>query len=569
MCSPPTSASRSGAAGAEGDELTFTRLFEVCERQPERDALIYLGTRFTYGELRRLIDRFSAALLDLGVGPGGRVMLYLPNTPQWIIANFAIQQIGAAVVPVSPIYTAHELGYMVEDAGVEAIVCLDTNFGYVHEVSRRTSLRHIIVTTLTELLPRWKRIAGHLLNRIPRGRVARGERIHSFGGLLARFPPSVPEIPIDPREDLAHILFTGGTTGFPKGVPGNHMTEVAYIRDVMEEVLRPHIREGEDRLLMATPLYHIMPKGFFIAAGLNAGSTTILMPIPHTDALLKEIERHGVRWMLGVPTLYRRLLDNDRVDRYRLDSLRYCFCGGDTLPAEVFRRWRELTGVPIYQVYGSTEVGHVAYSRLDADPHPHVIGRPLRSYRCRVADPETLEPVPRGEVGELLVTSPHTLKCYWRKPEETARSFVPIGDETYYRMGDFVSLTEGGEIRFMERTADVIKHKAFRVSASEVEAALQDHPTVVGACVVGIEDEAVGERIKAIVVLKEDARGVSGSELRRWCRERIARYKVPQFIEFRDMLPKSKVGKLLRREIRDEEQRRTRKGGGPPGGGRR
>jgi len=176
-----------------------------------------------------------------------------------------------------------------------------------------------------------------------------------------------------------------------------------------------------------------------------------------------------------------------------------------------------------------------------------------------VVEPETLEPVPPGESGELLVTSAYTLKEYWNKPEETESSYVELDGKIFYRMGDFVSQDKDGELVYVERSADIIKHKAYRVSASEIEAVLQDHPTVIGACVVGIPDPKVGERIKAIVVLKEDARGVGGTELIKWCRERLASYKIPGYIEFRDMLPKSKVGKLLRREIRDEERRRMSK----------
>ena len=177
-----------------------------------------------------------------------------------------------------------------------------------------------------------------------------------------------------------------------------------------------------------------------------------------------------------------------------------------------------------------------------------------------MVDPETLKPVPAGEIGELLVTSSYTLKEYWNKPEETESSYVDLDGRTYYRMGDFVQQDAGGELVYVERSADIIKHKGYRISASEVEVVLQDHPTVIGACVVGVPDDTVGERIKAIVVLKEDARGVGGAELLKWCRERLASYKVPGYIEFRDMLPRSKVGKLLRREIRDEERRRISKG---------
>jgi long-chain acyl-CoA synthetase len=302
-----------------------------------------------------------------------------------------------------------------------------------------------------------------------------------------------------------------------------------------------------------------MALGLFMAMGLNKGNATVLMPTPQTDAILAAIQRHRVRWMLGVPALYRMILENDRVDQYDLGSLQYCFCGGDVLPEEVKERWRERCNIPIYQVYGSTEAGHVTYSRIGEEPSPRAIGYPLESRECRVVEPATLETLSDEETGELFVTSPYTVKAYLNKPEETEKTYVELDGKTWCRMGDFVSRKPSGELIYMERSADIIKHKAFRVSASEVEAVLQDHPTIIGACVVGVEDEKVGERIKAIVVLKEDARGVGGAELTKWCRDRLAAYKVPSYIEFRDMLPKSKVGKLLRREVRDDERRRTAK----------
>jgi long-chain acyl-CoA synthetase len=199
-------------------------------------------------------------------------------------------------------------------------------------------------------------------------------------------------------------------------------------------------------------------------------------------------------------------------------------------------------------------------SPLDREPVPGSIGRPLPSRQIRIVDPETLEPVPPGAPGELLVSSQYISNQYWKKPEETAKSYVRLDGQDWYRMNDFVKEDNDGLLYYVDRTADIIKYKGYRVSCSEIEAILQDHPSVIGACVVGVPDERVGERIKAIVVLKEDVRGVSGAELGRWCRERLASYKVPQYIEFRDMLPKSKVGKLLRRDVRDEERRRIEKG---------
>jgi long-chain acyl-CoA synthetase len=537
---------------------TFGGFEESCRKYPDRTALVYLGERFSYAELGRLVDRFAAGLLEIGVKPKGRVLLYLRNCPQWVIANYAINKIDAVVVPVSPIYTSHELEYIVNDAEVETVICLDTNFMYVREVIARTDLKRVIVAGLADMLPLWKRAFGYLFDKIPAGKVEWSGEVISFDEVLRKSAAHLPAIEINPAGDLAYIMYTGGTTGFPKGVVGNHSGEVSYIRDMNDDVFREYLVEGQTTILMVNPLFHIMAKGFAIATAFNKGNTLVLMPIPEPDAILDAIRKYQVSWMLGVPSLYRILLENDRIDQYDLRSLRYCYCGGDVLPAGVLSSWEQRCGVPIHQVYGSTEVGHVTYSPLDRRPSPMSVGKPLRSRKCIIIDPESTEPVPPGGIGELAVTSVFTLKRYWNKPEETARSYVPIGGEIFYRTGDFMRYNEEGEIEFIERTGDIIKYKGYRISASEVEAVLQDHPAVVGACVIGVPDEATGERLKAIVVLKQDARGVDSADLLRWCRERLVSYKVPKYIEFRDMLPKSKVGKLLRREIRDEEKRKLR-----------
>jgi long-chain acyl-CoA synthetase len=539
-------------------ELTFTRFDRMSELYPDRTAVVYLGENFSYSRLRDLSERFAGALADMGVKKGDRVLIYISNCIQWVIAFLGIQKLGAVIVPVSPIYTSYELEYMIKDSGAETIICLDTNFCYAQEVFDSTGLKKAIVTNLAELLPFWKRYLGVLFDKIPHGKIERDDRVHSFKSLL-KHSPMETRINIDPWKDLSYILYTGGTTGFPKGVAGNHIGMTSYVNDVTDDVAGDHLKEGGDIYLAANPLFHIMALGLLMSLGLNKGNTTLLMPAPQIDAILETIQRYGARWLLGVPAFYRMILENDRLDRYDLSSLRYCYCGGDVLPLEVFKRWQENYGIPIYQVYGSTEAGHVTYSRIEEEPKPTTIGLPLKSRECIVVDPMSLEPVRPGESGELLVTSPYTVKEYWKKPEETKHSYVELGGKVYYRMGDFVRQDADGELVYVERSADIIKHKGFRISASEIEAILQDHHTVIGACVVGVPDDKVGERVKAIVVLKEDARGVGGAELIKWCRERLAAYKVPSYIEFRDMLPKSKVGKLLRREIRDEERRRIAK----------
>jgi len=540
------------------NELTFSRFDLMSEHYPHETAVVYLGQRISYSRLRELSERFGGSLVEMGVKKGDRVMVYISNNIQWIIAFLAIQKIGAVIVPVSPIYTSFELEYMIKDSEAETIICLDTNFCYVKEVFSSTGLKRAIVTNVIELLPFWKKSLGFLFDKIPHGKVDRDGPVYSFKSLL-KHPPMKTTADIDPIDDLSYILYTGGTTGFPKGVPGNHAGMTSYVNDVTDDVGGNYLKEGEDVYIAINPLFHIMALGLMMSVGLNRGNMVVLMPVPQIDAILENIQRYRARWFLGVPALYRMVLENDRLDRYDLSSLAYCYCGGDVLPVEVFNRWKERFGIPIHQVYGSTEAGHVTYSRIGKEPNPLTVGSPLKSRECIIVEPESLKRVPSGETGELLVTSSHSLKEYWKKPEETKRSYVDIGGKTYYRMGDFVFQNDDGELVYVERSADIIKHKGYRISASEVEVILQDHPTVIGACVVGVPDDKVGERVKAIVVLKEDARGIGGTELIRWCRERLASYKVPVYIEFRDMLPKSKVGKLLRREIRDEEKRRISK----------
>jgi len=544
-------------------EHTFTRFERACEKFPENAAVVFLGDRFSYRRLKEMVDRFATGLAALGVGKGDRVLIYLSNSVQYIIAFLAAQKIGAVVVLVSPIYTSHELEYMIKDSAAKTIICHDTNFGYVKEVLERVEVDHVIVTNLLDLISWPKRWLAFLLDKAPHGKVCGGSETVPFLKLLKE-APNPPQVEIDPIKDLSYILYTGGTTGFPKGVPGNHWGHTSYVNDISDHVFAGHVLEGKDVYIAINPLFHIMALGLFLAVGLNLGNTTILMPAPQVDAILMAIQRYRARWMLGVPTLYRMILENDRQATYDISSLRYCYCGGDVLPREVLIRWKERTGVTIFQVYGSTEAGHVTYSRLDAgDPPPMSIGAPLPSRRVRIIDPDTLEPVPPGEAGELVVTSDHSIKEYLNKPEETAASFIPLEDGIYYRTGDYVRSGESGQISYVERRADILKHKGYRVSASEVESILQDHPVVVGACVVGVPDRKVGERIKAIVVLKDDAKGVGAAELINFCSERLASYKVPSYIEFRDMLPKSKVGKLLRREIRDEERRKMEKDKAP------
>ena len=542
------------------DKSIFRVIEDICEKYPHKPAIIYLGEKFSYSKLRDLVRRFAGALSELGVGVNDKVMIYIANCPQFLVAYFGIQEIGAIPVPVSPIYTPFELEYMVGDSGAETIICQDTNFRYVKEVSEKKNLRRVIVTNLTDLLPWWKRALGRALDKVPRGVVKKTGQVYSFNDLIRSDPNHLPKATIKSEEQLASILYTGGTTGFPRGVPSSHAKMLCSLKDY-GDLTKDYISEGgEDVLLIALSLFHMMGQESILGWGLGKGISVVLMPFPQVDALLDAIQMYKVTVLTGVPALYSMILGNERINSYDLSSLKYCWCGGDVLSSDLFKRWHETLHAPLFQIYGTTETGCVTLSPLDRFPVTGSIGLPIPSKQIKVVDPDTLKEVSTNKVGELLVTSEYGIqRCYWNKPEETSDCFVEIDGRTWNLTNDYVQVDENGNVFYIDRSADIIKYKGYRVSCSEIETILQSFKVVKEACVIGLPDPAVGELIKAIVVLKENTRGVDATELIKWCREKLAPYKIPDYIEFRDMLPKSKVGKLLRREIREEERRRWSK----------
>ncbi|MEJ2169220.1 MAG: class I adenylate-forming enzyme family protein [Desulfobacterales bacterium] len=536
----------------------YDNFVKTAERRSDHPAVIYLGNKFSYTRLKELAGRFAAALTDLGVTSGQTVMMYIPNSIQWVVCWLGIQKIGAVSLPITPIYTPHDLKYIANDSNSETIICADTNFGYVTGVLPQTRLKRVIVSNVADLLPWWKRWFGVLFDVIPRGKFSLNAQTFTLRNLLSRSRENVRQEPLKEADGraVAEILYTGGTTKFPKGVPFTHDL---FLVSADEQIrISEALFAAEDNVVMGNaPLFHILGQTCGLAALLTGGSL-ILQPRINLDAAFDAIERFKAKTMIGVPALYRMMLEHVRLDQYDLSSLEYCFSGGDVLPVEIGKRWRERFGHPIYQGYGATETcGGVAMCPPDQENPPRSVGRIVQSKEVKIVDPATLEPVPAGNPGELLVSSAHMVSNYLNKPEETAAAFVEIEGKKWYRTADVMSMDEEGNLYFVDRTVDTIKHKGYRISASEIESVLQEHPAVIAACAVGVPDEKVGERIKAYVVLKEDIKGITGYDLIKWCRGTLVSYKVPHYIEFRDMLPKSKVGKLLRREIRSEEKRRT------------
>jgi len=538
----------------------FSTFEAAARKKGNGTAIIYLGTRYSYVKLQDLAERFAAALTDMGLRKGQRIIIYLPNSIQWVVVWLGIQRAGGVCVPITPIYTPYDLKYIANDSEAEAIVCADTNFGYVRKVLPETSLKNIIVTRMADLLPWWKRFFGHLFDVIPRGKIAYHEDTHSLRKLLSTYGNRKKEMPrpVEEGSPVVEILYTGGTTKYPKGVPIN---QALFLTCAEENIrLSERLFPPEENIIMGNaPLFHILGQTCGLGT-LLVGGTLMLQPKVNLDATMESIERFKAKTMIGVPTLYRMILDHDRLDHYDLSSVEYWYSAGDVLPVEVGRRWYEKFHKVIYQGYGATETcGGVSMCPVGIDNPPGSVGTIVPSKTVKIVDAETLDSVASGEPGELLVSSEHMVTRYINKPEETLESFIELEGQKWYRTADIMSMDEEGNLYFVDRTVDTIKHKGYRISASEIEAVLQEHTAIIASCVVGVEDQKVGERIKAFVVLKEDIKGITGYDLIKWCRGRLVSYKIPQYIEFRDMLPKSKVGKLLRREIRSEEERKAEK----------
>ncbi len=532
----------------------YDSFVKVVNQYRGRPAVIYLGEVLNYGDLFEAVECLSTGLLSIGIKERDKVILYMPNTPQWIITWLSIQKIGGVAIPIAPIYTSRDLRYIAGDSGARTVICADTNFGYVKELMAEGALDRAIVTGMADLLPMYKRLIGKAFDRIPEGKIEKGKGVYKMTDLMKK-RTTMDGFPV-PENEALEMLYTGGTTKNPKGVPISHALFLESV-EAQLEIAYPLVPPPANVILQGGPLFHILGQVFGVGPFCVTGDCVIIMPKVNLDALLYSIETYRATTFFGVPALYRMILEHDRVDFYDISSLTYCFSGGDVLPQETARRWKEKFGKNIYEGYGATETcGGVTMPVVTEEAPAGTIGKVLRTKKVRIIDEATLEEVPQGQAGELIVSSSHMVDAYWNKEEETQEAFLRINGSKWYRTGDVVRKDESGFFYFVDRTADTIKHKGYRVSSSEIEAALQEHPAVLAACAVGVPDDKVGERIKAFVVLKADVKGVTGYDLIHWCRDHLASYKIPQYIEFRDMLPKSKVGKLLRREMRREERKR-------------
>ncbi|MBS4029900.1 MAG: AMP-binding protein [Clostridiales bacterium] len=542
----------------EVPELTVPTVFlEMCGKYGKKPAIIFYGKQISYSELKKQVESLATALAGLGVGKGDVVALYVLNSPQYIISYMAVLMTGAAVTPVSPVFTSHELKYQLEDSGAKTIICQDIL--YENLAKTGIAMERVIVTGIDEYLTPIKKILGKaLLKNFAREMnlseiaIPKGPGIYQFQELL-RTTSTLVNPDIDPHLDVASITYSGGTTGPPKGVMLNHHQIIAC--GLMMRGFFPFLEEGKEVYPAFLPLYHIYGQLVIMIMGLTHGATLVIFTTPDIDEILDAIERYQCTGFFGVPTMYEYLKEYDKTSRVNWKRLKLLICGADTLHERTVTDWERRTGTHITEGYGQTESGGVSIVNPVHRPKPGTMGVPVPNTEAAVIAIDAAEYVPPGEVGEIVLQAPNVMMGYWNKPEATKDTFAEIDGQRWLRTGDLGYMDEEGYFHFVDRTRDLIKYKGYSVFARDVEEVLYTHPHVKAAGVIGVSDAKVGQIVKANVVLQPEARGkVTEEEIIQFCEDCLAHYKVPRIVEFRGELPKTDVGKVSRRELREEEE---------------
>ncbi|MFC0596158.1 long-chain fatty acid--CoA ligase [Thermus composti] len=523
-------------------------LEQSAQRFSKNIALDFLGKTLTYEALWDLARRFAQGLKDLEVAPGDRVAIMLPNTPQFVIAFYGTLLAGGVGVNVNPLYTPRELRHQLKDAGAETLVILDHLLPRFLEVEKEVPVKRVVVTGIRDFLPFPKNLLYPLKAKrdgLPLGFPKR-EGFFAFTHLLKR-PPATPH-PAKP-DDLALLQYTGGTTGLSKGAMLTHKNLVANVLQI--DAWDPTSREllGKGVMLGALPFFHVYGMTVAMNYGLFSGYKIVLLPRPEIGPIVEAIEKHGVTHFPGVPTLYVAFNNFPGIEKRNVKSIRICLSGAAPLPVEVAKRFEEITGARLIEGYGLSEASPVTHCNpVEGVVKKGSIGMPLPSVEAKVVDEEGKE-VPIGEVGELIVKGPNVMKGYWNRPEETQKA---LKDGWLYT-GDMAKMDEDGYFYIVDRKKDMIIAGGYNIYPREVEEVLYQHPAVQEAAVVGVPDPYRGETVAAFIVLKPEYRGkVTEKDIEAFCRQNLAAYKVPRIIQFRESLPKSSVGKILRRELRDE-----------------
>jgi long-chain acyl-CoA synthetase len=523
-------------------------------------AIVFLGTTMTYAQLRTDVDRFAGALDALGVRKGDRVALVLPNCPQNVIAFYAILRLGAVVVQHNPLYTAHEMAHQLADCGAKVVITLDRAYATVAEVRDETALEHVVVTSIIDYLPRHQRLLLKLPVSKARDKRAeisavlpKGADVRQFTELLAHSPGAANQAELDPATDLALLQYTGGTTGLSKGAMLTHTNLVANAYQC--RLWFTSAKAGKESTLAVLPLFHAY--GLTLCLGLTVLLAGKLILMPRFDLALtfEAIDKWQPTLFPGVPPIYKAMIDSPDVGKHNLRSINECVSGAMKMPVEVSSAFEAITGGRLVEGYGMTEASPVTHANpLTGPRRSGMIGIPIPGTLARVVDQDDpSKPMPIGEPGELVISGPQVMAGYWNAPDGSGEVFTPDG---FLRTGDIAVMDSDGWFQVVDRKKELIIAGGFNVYPSEVEEVLYTMPGIADCVVAGVPDAYRGETVKAFIVLQPEVT-LTEAEVKAFCGERLTAYKVPKLVEFRETLPRTLVGKVLRRVLVAEERERA------------
>ncbi|MGG1661829.1 long-chain-fatty-acid--CoA ligase [Brevibacillus sp. NRS-1366] len=519
---------------------------------PDSSAIYFMGKRITYRELLLLTYRFANALIARGVKKGDRVAIMLPNTPQAVISYYGALFAGATVVMTNPLYTERELIHQLTDSGAETIITLDLLYSRVSSVRSSTPLKRLIVTSIGDFLPFLKKMMYPLVQKKQgqNPQVALGGDVESFLTVLDDCDPNPVYLSNNPDEDIALLQYTGGTTGVAKGVMLTHANLIANAIQCQAVLYR--LEKGKERILGVLPLFHVYGMTTVMNKGIAIAAEIILVPKYEVEQIFTMIDKKKPTLFPGAPTMYIGLIHHPDLKNHDLSSIKACVSGSAPLPIEVKNKFEELTKGKLVEGYGLTEASPVTHSNpIWGKSITGSIGLPWPDTDCRIIDTATGEELPQGEVGELAVKGPQVMRGYWNRPEETAAALK----DGWLLTGDMGYMDENGYFYIVDRKKDMIIAGGFNIYPREVEEVLFEHPAIQEAAVIGVPDPYRGETVKAFIVFK-DGQTANEEELEEHCRKRLAAYKIPRQYEVRSTLPKTIVGKVLRRQLQDEDRLR-------------
>ncbi len=521
----------------------------------EGTATDFFGAKLTYRQLWDHVLRMANGLKQVGVGEGTKVAIMLPNTPQCVIAYYAALWLGAIVIMTNPLYVEREIIHQWTDSDAEILIILDHLYPKAEKVLPKTGIRATIVTSVKDYLPFHLRylypVKAHfkkLFTAVPYD----GTHLFSFKKMIDENRPD--SIPCSAQPDNPALLqYTGGTTGIPKGAMLTH-------RNILSNVVQiaswfPDLNFGKERILSVLPFFHVFGMTVALNLAIYTGCAIIVMPRFDADEVIRTIRKKRPTIFPAVPAIFIALMAHPKVDSFDLTSIRFCVTGAAPMPVEVLRGFEQKTGSKIVEGYGLSEASPVTHANpIDGTRKPGSIGIALPDTDCRIVDPETgTMEMPAGQVGELIVRGPQVMKGYWKKEEETREALR----DGWLRTGDLATMDSSGYVFIVDRKKDMVISGGYNIYPREIEEVLYEHPKVQDAAVIGIPHPKKGEVMKVFVVPKRNET-LSRQEILDWCREKLAAYKVPKEVELRDSLPKTIVGKVLRRELRSEADTRLR-----------